>query len=100
MVLINRSIYTTHWGLAGWHSLGVFIHIIIASSYGYYLPLADQVVAGCLPLHEVNAHAVVIHVYCCKYADLASRKLSDFLYVVTVHTCMNLRFSHNINYLF
>jgi len=104
MVSINRSVYTTHWGLAGWHSLVVNIYIIIASSYGYYLPLADQVDASCLPLHEVNAHVVVIHVYCCKYADLASRKLSDFRYVVfrnsTVHTCTNLRFSHNINYLF
>jgi len=68
-------------GTSRWHILAVYIHIIIASLYGYYLPLADQVVASCLPVHEVNAHVVVIHVYCCKYADLASRNFSDFRYV-------------------
>ena len=96
MVLINRSVYTTHWGLAGWHSLAVYLYIIIASSYGYYLPLADQVVASCLPVHEVNAHVVVTHVYCCKYADLASRKFSDFLYVVFRNITVRIYVSHII----
>ena len=73
-----------------------YINIIIASSYGYYLPLADQVVANCLPLHEVNAHVVVIHVYCCKYADLASRKFSDFLYVVFRNITVRIYVSHII----